>query len=265
MKTPVRLGLLTPSSNTVMEPRVAELLAGFPAATAHFSRLRVLRISMSDDALGQFRFDAQLAAADLLADAKCDVIAWGGTAGGWLGPESDLALCEAITARTGVPATTSTLATLAAFRALGVTRYALATPYLAEVQDAIRANFGALGFDCVAERHLDDPGNFSFAQYDEATIGDMLRSVAVEAPEAIAVFCTNFDGPRVAPVVERETGIPVIDSISVTLWHALRRVGVDTGPLAKWGRLFGLGLQATPSAPTPARQSRPPSNVQQGE
>ncbi|MDK3075002.1 aspartate/glutamate racemase family protein [Sedimentitalea sp. JM2-8] len=255
MQTRIRIGLLTPSSNTIMEPRVAELLAGLPEVTAHFGRFRVVRIAMSDEALGQFTFEPQLAAAELLADAKCDVIAWGGTSGGWLGAENDHALCRAITDRTGVPATTSTLATLDAFRALGITRYGLATPYLEEVQSAIVANFAGLGFDCVQERHLEDPGNFTFAQYDETTIGKLIRDVAERAPEAIAVFCTNFDGPRVAPVVERETGIPVLDSISVTLWHALRRVGFDTAPLSEWGRIFDCTLpedamhrQATASA-----------------
>ncbi|MBD3678538.1 MAG: Asp/Glu/hydantoin racemase [Rhodobacteraceae bacterium] len=242
MQNRVRIGLLTPSSNTVMEPRVAELLAELPEVTAHFGRFRVVRIAMSDDALGQFTFEPQLAAADLLADAKCDVIAWGGTSGGWLGAENDHALCRAITEETGVPATTSTLATLDAFRALGATRYALATPYLEEVQTAIVSNFADLGFECVSERHLEDPGNFTFAQYDETTIGNLIREVSTKTPEAIAVFCTNFDGPRVAPVVERETGIPVLDSISVTLWHALRRVGFDTAPLSTWGRIFDCAL-----------------------
>lgn len=252
METRVRVGLLTPSSNTVMEPRVAELLAELPEVTAHFGRFRVVRIAMSDDALGQFSFEPQLAAAELLADAECDVIAWGGTSGGWLGAENDRALCRAITETTAVPATTSTLATLDAFRALGVGRYALATPYLGEVQNAIVANFDALGLECVGERHLEDPGNFSFAQYDENAIETLIRDVAGKAPEAIAVFCTNFDGPRVAPVVERETGIPVLDSISVTIWHALRRAGFDTAPLSKWGRIFNCALpqedrhQATP-------------------
>ncbi|KZY04965.1 maleate cis-trans isomerase family protein [Sulfitobacter sp. HI0023] len=242
MQTRVRIGLLTPSSNTVMEPRVAELLAELPQVTAHFGRFRVVRIAMSDDALGQFSFEPQLAAADLLADAKCDVIAWGGTSGGWLGVENDRALCHAITERTGVPATTSTLATLDAFRAMGASRYALATPYLEEVQNAIITNFAKVGFDCVHERHLEDPGNFTFAQYDEDTIAQMIREVAAKTPDAITVFCTNFDGPRVAPTVEGETGIPVFDSISVTLWHALRRIGFDTAPLSRWGRIFECPL-----------------------
>ena len=256
MTSPLRIGLLTPSSNTIMEPRIAELLTGLPKVSAHFARFRVTQIAMSDEALGQFSFAPQLAAADLLADAKCDVIAWGGTSGGWLGADNDERLCRAITEQTGVPATTSTLATLAAFRALGATNYGLATPYLDEVQTAIIHNFAALGFSCQAERHLQDPGNFSFAQYSETEVGALIREVAAAGPQAIAVYCTNFDGPRVAPDIERDNGIAVLDSISVTLWHALRLAGFDTAPLADWGQIFRCALPRT--AQSADNRSTPP-------
>ncbi len=247
----IRVGLLTPSSNTIMEPRAAQLVADLPDVGVHFSRFRVVKISMGEDALGQFKFDPQIAAAELLADAKCDVIAWGGTSGGWLGAANDRKLCTAITERTGVPATTSTLATLDGFRALGAKSYGLATPYLSEVQQSIIENFGALGFECLAERHLEDPGNFSFSQYSETTVADLIRDVAAKNPDAIAVFCTNFDGPRVAPKIEHETGVPVLDSISATLWHALRLIGYDTSGMSEHGRIFSCAL------PESAPQSKP--------
>ena len=207
---------------------------------------RSITHTMSDDALGQFGFEPQLQATELLAEAHCDVIAWGGTSGGWLGADNDRALCTQITERSGVPATTSTLATLEAFRALGIRRYGLVTPYLSEVQAAVQQNFTAERFDCAGERHLEDRGNYSFAQYDEATIA-RLKSLGVKRTVVRARFNfagTNFDGTGIAPELERETGIPVIDSISVTLWHCLRLVGVDTSALAHWGRLFALDLPA---------------------
>lgn len=253
----IKIGLLTPSSNTVMEPRASAIIADLPGASVHFGRFRVTRITLSDDALGQFGFEPQLQAAELLADAHCDVIAWGGTSGGWLGADNDRALSAQIAERTGVPATTSTLATLEAFRALGVRRHGLVTPYLSDVQAAVIGTFAAEGVDCAAERHLEDRGNYSFAQYDAATIAGLIRQVAAARPEATAVFCTNFDGTEIAPQLERETGIPVIDSISVTLWHCLRLAGVDTSALAHWGRLFALEL--------PAPQSRGSAGAAQPE
>ena len=89
MSSTCRIGLLTPSSNTIMEPRVSQILADTPGTTAHFARFRGVKIAMSDEALGQFSFVPQLEAAEHLVDAKCDVIAWGGTSGGWLGADVD--------------------------------------------------------------------------------------------------------------------------------------------------------------------------------
>ena len=105
-----RLGMLTPSSNTVLEPLTAAMLEDLPDASAHFARFRVLKISMEHDALGQFSNEPMLAAAELLADAQVQSICWNGTSSGWLGFDSDRALITEIEARTGVRACSSILA-----------------------------------------------------------------------------------------------------------------------------------------------------------
>ena len=118
MSKRVLLGVLTPSSNTRLEPLTADLLRGLPEVSAHFSRFRVVDVSLAPSALAQFDTSAILAAADLLADAQVDAIVWSGTSAGWLGLDSDRVLCAEITDRTGVAATTSTLAVLEALEAL---------------------------------------------------------------------------------------------------------------------------------------------------
>ena len=238
----MRLGMLTPSSNTVLEPLTAAMLADLPGgASAHFSRFRVVAINLGAGSRGQFDPAPVVAAAELLADARVDAICWNGTSGAWLGLDVDRALCGAVTARTGVPATTATLALVEAFRRLGVRRYGLVTPYLGEVQEAIVARWAAIGLECAAERHLEDPGNFSFAEHGEEVVRRMVREVAAAGPDAVAVHCTNFRGGRVAPELEAELGLPVLDSVAVALWGAVRAAGGDAAPLARrWGRVFAL-------------------------
>src|ERR1700674_2904552 len=107
---PVRLGILTPSSNTVLEPVTAAMLSGVPDVTAHFARFKVTEIALTEAALGQFDDSAILRAAELLAHAKVDMIAWSGTSSGWLGFDRDHRLCERITAATGIAACTAVLA-----------------------------------------------------------------------------------------------------------------------------------------------------------
>ncbi len=237
----MRLGMLTPSSNTVLEPLTAAMLADLPGASAHFSRFRVVAIDLGDGSRGQFDPAPVVAAAELLADARVDSICWNGTSGAWLGLDVDRALRDAVTARTGIPATTATLALVEALRRLGARRYGLVTPYLGEVQAAIVARWAEIGLECAAERHLEDPGNFSFAEHGEEVVRRMARAVAAAKPDAVAIHCTNFRGAGVAPELEAELGLPVLDSVAVSLWGAVRAAGGNAAPLARrWGRVFAL-------------------------
>lgn len=233
------LGMLTPSSNTVLEPYTAALLAGLmPEVTAHFQRFTVKEISLSDRALAQFDPAPLLEAATLLNDARMDVIAWNGTSASWLGFDSDRRLCAAITEATGVPATSSVLALNEVLERTGVTRLGLVTPYLSDIQEAIVANYAAEGIEVVAERHLDDRGNFSFSEYDEATLASLVREVAKGEPEAITLLCTNLRGAGIVAELEQELGIPIYDSVSVTVWKCLTLAGLDPARISGWGGLF---------------------------
>lgn len=238
MQKRIRLGVLTPSSNTSLEPLTSAMVAGLPNVSAHFSRFTVTEISLKDQALGQFNLDKILEAAKLLADAHVDVIAWSGTAAGWLGFGQDEALCRQITEVTGIPATTSVLALNEILEKTGARRFALATPYLADVQQRIVENYAGSGFDCKAERHLGLHVNYSFAEVDEDTIRNMVRELAAGQPQAITTFCTNLRAAHLVEALEAETGIPVYDTVSTVVWKSLRLAGVDTRELKGWGRLF---------------------------
>lgn len=230
--------MLTPSSNTVLEPVTAAMLAGLPDVTAHFARFAVTRISLEAGALGQFDPAPLLDAAVLLADARVDVIAWNGTSAGWLGFDADAALCAAITARTGIPATTSVLALNEVLRRTGARRLGLVTPYLHDVQARIVANYAGAGLEVCAERHLNDPGNFSFAEVGPEVIAGMAREVAQAGPDCIAAFCTNLRAAPLVPALEAELGLLVYDTVQVTLWKSLALAGADPARVRGWGRLF---------------------------
>lgn len=241
------IGMLTPSSNTVLEPYTARMLEPlFPAVSAHFGRFRVTRIALDDSASDQFRQEPILAAAELLADARTDIIAWNGTSASWLGFDTDERLCAQIHARTGVKATSAILSLNRLIAERGVKRLGLVTPYTDDVGARIVANYASIGVEVVAGSHCGMSDNFSFAEIDEDRIGKMCTDVAGAAPDAIAIVCTNMRGALVGAQVERALGIPVFDSVSTTLWGCLREMGVSTAPLAPFGALFaapsGAGL-----------------------
>lgn len=234
-----RIGMLTPSSNTVLEPATYALLGPLSdRASVHFGRFRVTRIALDAAADEQFSYDPILSAADLLADARASVIAWNGTAASWRGFDTDDRLCALIEERTGVPATSAIVSLNRALASFGVARLGLVTPYTGDVEAAIRANYAGIGIDTVAARRGDRSDNYSFAEIGAASVHAMCREVAAARPDAIAIVCTNMRGPLIARAIEEEFGIPVLDSIAVTLWGALGVAGIDPRPLAGFGALF---------------------------
>lgn len=236
----IRLGMLTPSSNTTLEPVTTAMVAGLPSVSVHFSRFQVTEIALSDSALAQFADGAILAAAALLAHAKVDVLTWNGTSAGWLGFDRDEHLCRQIEASTGIRAATSMLALNEILAATGVKRLGLVTPYVAPVQERLVANYAGRGFTCVAKPGLGIEDNFAFAEVPDETLIAMVKAVAAHKPDAIGVICTNLRSARLVDALEREVGIPIYDTIATAVWKSLRLAGVDTTQVTGWGRLFQM-------------------------
>lgn len=232
------LGMLTPSSNTSLEPLVSAMVADVPGASAHFGRFRVTEISLRDQALGQFDERPIIDAAKLLADAKVDVICWNGTSSGWLGFEADESLCRSITEATGIPACTSVLALNEILRLTGARTIGFATPYIDAIQERIVQTYRKAGFETVAEKHLGLSVNWDFCEVTRAQLHDLVATCAKAKPAAISTFCTNLRAADYVPELEREFGIPIYDTVSTAVWQSLRIAGADTKRLARWGRLF---------------------------
>jgi maleate isomerase len=234
----IRLGMITPSLNTVLEPVTYRLLHDLPDVSAHFSRVRVTHIALGDEAASQFAPAPMIEAAELLMDAHVDAICWNGTAGGWLGVENDAALCAAISDAVGAPVTSATQAVTGLFREAGVTKFGLVTPYMDDVQRQIVAKYSDAGFECVGEAHLGRDDGFHYAQIADDTWSGLIRDVAGSAPQAITTMCTNISGAPLAEAMERETGIPLIDSISASLWACMKMAGADPARITGWGKMF---------------------------
>ena len=246
--SPRRLGMLTPSSNTVLEPVCGSILAGLGDVSVHFARFRVTEISLSDAANDQFSREGMLNAAELLADARVNSICWNGTSASWLGLDRDRDLCGAIERATGVSATSSVLAMVELLRGAGVRRLGLVSPYIDRVQRQIGETLAAEDFEVVAEQHLDLSDNFAFAEVTVQQIEDMIRATALANPQAVLVMCTNLRAAPLVEALERELGVPILDSVAAAIWGGLRSAGVSPRRVQGWGRIF-TGLD--PSAVEP--------------
>jgi len=230
------IGTITPSGNIVVERMTTAILADFPVVSGHFSRVEV--VGSTDAYKDDYDWDGIMRAADLLSHADPDVICWNGSKGGSIGLDADRRLCERISAATGTPATTSSLAILEAFATIGVRRFGLVTPYASDYASRIPPHFRAQGYACVAQAHGGLADNLSYCTIADAHIVAMVRTVAAVQPDAIILYCTNFPGAHLVAEMEAETGVPIYDSVSACVWKSLRLIGEVTTPGRRWGSLF---------------------------
>jgi maleate isomerase len=121
-----------------------------------------------------------------------------------------------------------------ALATLGVSRFALGTPYPAAVHALAPPFFSAAGYSLSGEATLD-----ILAMRDVPEVRpDRLRAFAHALPrdgaEALVLLATDLPTFAALEAMELELGIPVLSSNQVLLWRALRLAGNRT-------RLPGLG------------------------
>jgi maleate isomerase len=245
----IRLGILTPSSNTALEPLTQALISDINASlpthhiTAHFSRFPVTTISLSPAGLAQFELAPILSAAELLAHAEVDCIGWSGTSAGWLGFEKDVALCEEIEKATGIKATTSILALNKALQLWGVKKLGLVTPYNDDVQVAIVSNYKKIGIEIgeANERHLGVVKNNDIADIGEEVLDILVDEVVKSGVDVVSTFCTNLVAAQRVGSWEKKHGVPVLDTVTTVVWDMLRECGVEAKELRGWGMIFEKG------------------------
>ncbi|KAF5639363.1 maleate isomerase [Fusarium sp. NRRL 52700] len=249
-----RLGIIVPSSNTTLEPLTQQMILSLSHSgievSLHFARFRVTKIELSADSNSQFTLESMLVAAGLLADAKVDIIGWSGTSAAWLGFSSDETLCQVIENTTGIPATSSVLAMREILLHSVAPEIGLVTPYVAQVNAAIRANFATEGLS-ISETRSQCSGltsNFDFAAVQEKELDEMVAQVVENGARVILIMCTNLAAAQRAIFWERKYSVTVLDSVATVLYGMLRHLGMATSGLAsEWGSLFNIETDPVPN------------------
>ena len=151
-------------------------------------------------------------------------------------------LGERLLARTmidaGAPAARTTSgAMVEALRLLGVRSLAIATPYVDSVTGRLVTYLAENGVRTASSNGLGLLGNIWRVSY--RAVVEIVR--AVDTPDADAMFisCTNLPTYDVIEPLEQALGKPVLTANQVTMWSALRAMGlpaVGVGQsLLRWG------------------------------
>jgi maleate isomerase len=226
-----RVGVLVPSSNTVMEPDFWRALP--PGATLHTARMFLEDTTPE----GEHRMldEHVLPAARDLATARPDLIVFGCTSAGALrGNDYDAELCRRISDLSGVPTVSVIASVRRAIAASGARRVGVVTPYVDALNQRIRESVEADGVEVATIAGLGMTDNFEIAAVPRREILDLaertLRGLAVDLA---FVSCTNFPAVAALPELERRLGLPVVTSNQAAIAAVLRML--DAAPAERGG------------------------------
>ena len=180
------------------------------------------------------------AAATMLAEARVDVICWNATRGALLGFEPDRRLCGLLESRTGLPVTTTALATLDLLKSRNLTRIGLIAQGGPEEEERLIGNLARRGIHVAAAYHLGIRDNFEASRVPKDHIAHLAEKLAAKGGlDAVLVWSTNLPGYELAVEMEGRIGVPVLDSTTIGVMAALRAAGADIDRAERFGMVFG--------------------------
>lgn len=211
------IGLIVLQADETIEPEMRRYFADHP------SPLYVSRIpsapEVTHDTLSAMEQDLP-AAARLLPDARpYPVVGYGCTSASSVIGSARVEAMVQSTCKAGL-VTNPLRAAVACAKAHGVSRFALLSPYIEEVNAPLRAAFAAEGIS------MDVFGTFGEAE--EAKVVRIAQSSVIEAAialgrdpnvEAVFMSCTNLRTIDAIPKVEAALGKPVLSSNQALAWH----------------------------------------------
>ncbi len=233
-KVPV-LGLIFPPANRgVPEEGVA----------MYGERLRFVVTGLGVEQMTPEGFESVIpripAAAEKLVAAGAEAIELTGTSlTFYKGEAFNQKLREAVTAASGLRATTMSNGVIEGLKAVGAKRVAVATAYADEVNDRLRAFLIEHGLEPLVVTGL---GLEAIADVEKVTQNDILEfcaRVGASAPDADSLFvsCGGFRTLELIAPLEVRTGVPVVSSMPHGLWAGARLVGMS-GAAPGYGRLL---------------------------
>lgn len=236
------------------EPLAARLRFGLVAlATDHVSESELHRMLPGDDVdvfATRIRHDGhcdveslqamgdELAASCelLLPGTPLDAVAYGCTSGTVaIGFERVAATIRS--QRPGVAVTTPITGAEAAFRALGVQRIAVLTPYVDEVNELVADYLEGSGFSVTALSSFGLDTDIRMSTVPPEAIERAALDIDIGDAEALFICCTALRSVSTIAPLEQRLGLPVVSSNQAMLWEMLRASGY-TRPIPGHGRLL---------------------------
>jgi maleate isomerase len=229
-----RVGVIVPSSNTTVE---ADFMRALPAGvTVHAARMYLAETTA--EAERRMIYDHVPIAVTDLATLRPHVVAFACTSGGAvLGADGETALIRRISHETAAPVVSTNDAVGRAVERQGGRRIAVLTPYVDELNQAIKAGLERRGLTVVHIAGLGITDNFGICSVTPNEIVAFAeKELADLAYDLLFVSCTNFRAVEARPLLMQRFGVPVVTSNQATIDAAFDVIGVtanwSTAPAA---------------------------------
>lgn len=237
--TRARIGLVVLASDWTIEGEFHEVIAPLsPGVALHGARI-ANDTHVSTETLAAMGPRLTGAAATLLPEGNFDVIGYGCTSASTVLGEAFVV--DAVrAAKPGAEVTTPITAAFRAFKALGMRRVAVLTPYAREVNEVVLRYLQAGGVEVPVFGSFNEPNDRIVGRIDTASVRAAIgRLVEGHEIDGIFVSCTSVRLVDAISDLEAETGLPVTSSNHALIWDCLRQAGINDR-LDGLGRLFQL-------------------------
>ncbi|AYG64124.1 maleate cis-trans isomerase family protein [Rhizobium jaguaris] len=166
------------------------------------------------------------AAALKLGEAGCNSVVWGCTSASFLkGLDYARNQARLLAESAGVPATSTSIAFLAALDILGSTKVDVLLPYSPEIAEKLVIFLSEAGISVGSVWHMKAPARGSFFEIDiESELARVSSTLSSHDP--ILLPCTAISSLARIEILENVSGRPIITANLVTIWHALVLAGV---------------------------------------
>jgi maleate isomerase len=230
---PHRIGVIVPSSNTVVEPDFARNLPS--GATLHAARMYLAETT--EAAERRMIFDYVPQAVKDLASLHPQVVVFACTSGGAvLGADGEAKLIADIAHSTGAQVVSTNDAAKAKIAGYDPARVAVVTPYIDELNERIRAGLVGRGLNVVRIAGMDLTDNFAIAMVTPREIvGFAEQQLAGLEFDLLFASCTNWRALEARPLLRKRFGVPVVTSNQATVQATLRAAGLTPGPKGELG------------------------------
>jgi maleate isomerase len=220
-----RIGLVVPANNSVIEP---EIWSALPPGTALYATRLLAKGDLTPDAVRRMEQEFERGIAEVVATGVDVVLLADMVTTFIMEPGWNEARTRHVTATTGVACASAWSAMRDALAALGVSRFALGTPYPADVHALAPPFFAAAGYALSGDATLDILAMRDVPEVRPERLRAFARALPRERAQALVLLATDLPSFAALEVMEQELGIPVLSSNQVLLWRALRLAGNQT-------------------------------------